>query len=115
MFHPPPKRAVTEREAKAAADLLSVSLEGLTPEIVRSAFRKRAVAAHPDTLRSGDTNAGRDVIETAAETIQLAQEARDVLLHWIESLSDSDDTSCPVCRGRGWIRGRLGATPCTRC
>jgi hypothetical protein len=111
MFHPP-KKEISEREAEAAASALGLELPGVTKDVVRSAFRRIAVSAHPDTTHLTNGELAR-VTAHAAETIAKAQEARDVLNAWIESLPDDE---CAYCHGRGWVRnGMVGAKPCSYC
>lgn len=64
-------------------------------EAVRAAFVARCKALHPDAGGSGG-----DLAEVTA--------AHDLLIGFIKP-------SCKQCSGRGYIRGRIGAEPCTQC
>jgi len=99
-----PKR-LTMEQVEEQAKVLRVSLDGMTAEMVRSAFRNVVSTAHPDA--GGDASA-------AAERIKEATLARAILLAWIEQLPDD---RCPTCRGSGWVRAGAFAVvrPCPRC
>lgn len=114
MFTPPPKNEVSKLAASAAADILGLpALDGLTKDAVKTAFRKAAIKAHPDTLDPRDPIGDAERLNVAQETIALAQEARDVLFAWIDSLPDE---ACPYCKGKGFVRtGAMTVKPCNHC
>lgn len=64
---------------------------------VRAAFVARCNALHPD---SGGT--GGDLAQVL--------EARDLLIG-----KAKDELPCTQCKGRGYIRARIGVQPCGKC
>jgi hypothetical protein len=98
------KRKVTQDDAQRAAATLGVDLTlRTTPEDVRKAFRVCLRSVHPDA--GGDQGA-------AAERIKQLGAARETLLAWLERAPKAD---CSECGGRGFVFGRWGAKPCSRC
>lgn len=82
-----------------ALRILSLTDKDLSPDAVRTAYRRAAKAAHPDAGGTGDQ--------------ALLQQARDRLL-------DEEPAPlagiCPMCRGSGYVRGNgLMAQLCVSC
>jgi DnaJ-class molecular chaperone len=96
-------------QAEAAAKTLGIpSLDGLSEEMIRHAFRQGVRAAHPDTAEYSSSLRGQ-----AAREVMDLQGARDVLIRWLEALPADN---CPTCRGTGYVRGSaFGTRRCPRC
>lgn len=100
------KVPVTERQALQAAAVFGfLSLEGLSVDLVRNAFREAVKECHPDAGGSA---------ELAAHKLDMMASARQTLLKWIEDLPADD---CPFCKGTHFVRSNaFGAVkPCTHC
>lgn len=80
----------------------------LTPDCpvqnVRAAFASAVRAVHPDTA---------DIITNGSDHPSVSQLklARDLLIDEIEN----HGTKCPICKGKGCVKGRIGVTSCQRC
>lgn len=93
---------MTVEEARRLLGLPSEAHGLVTPQQVRTAFRRKVRIAHPDT--GGDELAASDRVDKLGE-------ARQVLL-------DTVDTECPQCRGTGHVKttGRFSMTKvCMKC
>lgn len=99
---------VTEMQARRAALLLGFnSLEGITVDLVRNAFRNAVKEAHPDAGGNGDA---------AAYKVEKLVAARQMLLKWIEALPVSPTENCPFCKDERFVRTvRFGVKPCVYC
>lgn len=90
---------VTSAKAKEAAEILGVSLDGLTPIIVRAAYRSKAKECHPD--KHGTTK---------LEQWSRISWAKEVLTRWLEKQPELTPPvalgDCAACEGTGRIKLR---------
>lgn len=106
---PPHLRPVSRSDAAAAAEILGIKgtpidvLDALDVRIFARTMLKRH---HPDAQLEDPTD--------SALKIKAILDARATLLRWV---AERPDSSCTVCRGKGYTRilGGLGSVPCPRC
>jgi DnaJ-class molecular chaperone len=85
---------------KAACDL--------TSEIITTAFRRAAVASHPDTAQP---------LTSQGESVSTRHDMDALRLAKKKLLDDTEgaNNACAQCRGRGTVRHKLGNRPCGAC
>jgi hypothetical protein len=118
MFNPPPAKKVSRHEALLAAEVLGLfedpdrpGFSEMTEEMVRSAFRRRVIAVHPDSI--DEALGGRGA---PAEVIAEAKQAKESLLAWLHQTTP--DPHCPRCKGKGTVptgSAFQAAKPCPLC
>lgn len=87
---------INQRSAVAAADLLCLSLEDLTPEEVVVAYRTAALTAHPDKGGS-------------VEDFNRIKQARDLLTAFLKQPKpEPTPPDCVSCLGKGFIMQQRG-------
>jgi hypothetical protein len=103
---PLPEKEITRGGAEAAATVLKIeeSIDTVTIETVKAAYRQALRDVHPD---------GGSLASNAGDLIFAARKAKELLQVWIEL---RPDPACLLCNGTGHIKGSAFASrPCPRC
>lgn len=95
-------------EAMEILGLVGTSLEELRPEDVVRAFRRAALANHPDTATAG---VSQGESKMSRFDMDLLTKAKKTLL----SDTKQANYACAQCRGVGTIRYKFGVRPCGAC
>ena len=92
---------LNSRKAEQAAEVMGVSLEGLTSKILGEQYKSLVRIHHPDV--GGDT-----------EKFIAIQKAKTDLVFWLDQLNDTGPeasiTQCVYCKGKGYVHVTRGFT-----
>jgi DnaJ-class molecular chaperone len=102
---------ISRAKAEEAAGILHVMLDGLTPELLKGAYRDEAKETHPDAGGSAEAFARVDWAKCALEA-------------WLEKAEQTapvhKQENCTLCDGKGYVIQRKGLSgglrrQCGRC
>jgi len=84
-----------------AADLLGLSMTGLTLEAVKTAFRTKVLNLHPDTGATLDVEADMALLRQAKTLLERYVSHRGIV--------------CPACDGKGKFPSGWSVATCPKC
>lgn len=99
---------LTKGQAMELLGLVGTALDELRPDDVTRAFRRAAMATHPDTTKPGMSQVESNVTRPDMDLLRIA---RKTLLGDTKEANNA----CAQCRGRGTVRFRMGVMPCGAC